>query len=437
MFRTICGLFLCMAMAITLPAQTLRTVVTFDETNGEDPFASLIEGADHDLYGTTVYGGAANYGTVFKISPQGVHTILYSFCAQTGCTDGTYPAWLTQGNDGDFYGETYNGGTSGAGTVFKITSSGALTTLYNFCSQPGCTDGALPQSALVQTKDGTFYGTTVIGGAQNQGTIFKMTPGGVLTTLYNFCSKTNCADGAQPNIGLTLATDGNFYGTAALGGNSSPMCLYRCGTLFRITPSGKFTTIYTFCSQAACADGAIPQGLMIQAKDGSLYGTTDGGCSNSLGTAFRINARGKFTTLHSFCTGNCSDGGIPYAGLIQASDGNFYGTANLGGPGRFGTVYKMTAAGVVTGLYGFDDKADGAFPVAGVIQATDGRLYGGTEQGGDDNCFAPTGCGTIFRLSAGPASTSQDDLIGNRNQGRGNAARAVPTLPVSPLRVNW
>src|ERR1700691_947849 len=136
MFRIIYGLVLCAAMAITLRAQTLKTVVTFNEGNGEDPFASLIEGRDHNLYGTTVYGGAADYGTVFTISAQGVHTILYSFCAQAGCSDGTYPMWLTQAADGNFYGETYNGGSTGAGTVFKITTSGELTTLYHFCSQP-------------------------------------------------------------------------------------------------------------------------------------------------------------------------------------------------------------------------------------------------------------------------------------------------------------
>lgn len=408
MKRVIAGvLFLCAAVA--LRAQTLKTLVTFNQTDGEDVFSSFIEGKDGNLYGTTVYGGNSNFGTFFRISPQGIHTVLYNFCAQTNCTDGSYPEWLTQSSDGDFYGETYNGGSVGAGTVFKITSSGKLTTLYSFCTKTGCTDGALPQSALVQTSDGNLYGTTVIGGAQNQGTVFKLTTSGVLTTLYNFCSKTNCVDGAQPNIGLTLARNGSFYGTAALGGNSSPMCSYRCGTLFRITANGKFTTIYRFCGQAGCADGSIPQGLLVQARHGSLYGTTDGGGANGLGTVYRISLRGKLTTVHSFCTGSCADGGIPYAGLIQATDGNFYGTANIGGPGGRGTVYKMTAAGAVTPLYGFDGQADGAFPAAGVIQGKDGRLYGGTEEGGDDSCDYPNGCGVVFRLSTKTATGSAAD----------------------------
>lgn len=434
MLRVIGGVLLCAVVAVAASAQSFKVLVTFDGLNGEDPFASLTEGHDGSLYGTTVYGGTVNSGTVFKISPQGVYTVLYSFCAQANCTDGAYPGWLTQAADGDFYGETYNGGGVGAGTVFKITSGGELTTLYNFCTQTNCADGALPQSALVQISDGSLYGTTVIGGAQNQGTIFKITTSGVLTTLHSFCVIANCADGAQPNIGLLRASDGNFYGTAALGGNSNKRCLYRCGTLFRFTRAGKFQTIYSFCAKANCTDGLIPQGLLLEAKDGSLYGTTDGGGNNDFGTVFRIRS-GKLTTIHSFCSGSCVEGGIPYAGVIQGSDGNFYGTTNLGGAGGFGTVYRLTPSGTITALQSFDDGTDGAFPVAAVVQGTDGNLYGGTEQGGDDACYSPTGCGVIFRLSKNAAMetvpeqlTSEVDHI-QRLQGE----RALETAPATPL----
>ena len=437
MTRTICSVFLCAAMAIAVPAQALKTIFTFNQANGEDMFSSLIQGVDGNLYGTTVYGGPSNHGTFFKISRQGIHTVLHSFCAQTNCIDGSYPEWLTQAADGDFYGETYNGGSTGAGSVFKITTKGKLTTLYSFCTKTGCPDGALPQSALVETSGGDFYGTTVIGGARNQGTVFKITSGGVLTTLYSFCSKTNCADGAQPNIGLTHASDGNFYGTAALGGNSTS-CQYRCGTFFRITAAGKFTRLYSFCAKAGCADGSIPQGLLIQAKDGSLYGTTDTGGANGLGTVFKVTLPGKLATLHSFCTGTCADGGIPYAGLIQAKDGNFYGTANIAGPKNYGTVYKMTAAGKVTTLYGFDGQAAGANPSASVLQGADGNLYGGTTEGGDDTCFPPYGCGVVFRLSVKTGiEPVLDVLIGDGEEGVGHVVRALSDVPpATPLGAN-
>jgi|HubBroStandDraft_6_1064221.scaffolds.fasta_scaffold224528_1 uncharacterized repeat protein (TIGR03803 family) len=395
----LCALFLFfLAASAALPARTFKTLVTFNEANGEDVFSSLIEGSDGNLYGSTVYGGKQNFGTIFKLTLVGKETVLYNFCLQSGCPDGTYPGWLTQASDGNFYSETYGGGTYNSGTIFKITPTGQLTTLYSFCAQSGCPDGALPQSALVQASDGNFYGTTVIGGAQNQGTVFKITSSGVLTTLYSFCSKTNCTDGTQPNIGLTLGSDGNFYGTTALGGkNACPP--YGCGTAFKITSSGVLTTLYTFCSQANCADGNIPQGLLVQAKDGNFYGTTDGGGANSFGTAFKMNAAGKFKTLHSFCVGSCSDGGIPYAGLIQGTDGNFYGTAAIGGAKGYGAVYKMSPTGKVVPLHAFDNN-DGFSPAASLFQASDGNFYGGTEEGGNLNCFAPYGCGTVFRISA-------------------------------------
>ncbi len=394
----VCAVLLfCLAAAAALPAQTFKTLVTFNQANGEDIFSSLVQGTDGNLYGTTVYGGKPNFGTIFKLNPTGPETILYTFCLQSGCLDGSYPEWLTQASDGDFYGETYGGGAYNSGTIFKVTSSGQLSTLYSFCAQSGCPDGALPQSALVQASDGDFYGTTVIGGAQNQGTVFKITPGGVLTTLYSFCSKTNCTDGTQPNIGLTLGSDGNFYGTTALGGKMA--CPpYGCGTAFKITSSGTLTTLYSFCSLVNCADGSIPQGLLVQAKDGNFYGTTDNGGTNGLGTTFKMNSAGRLKTLHSFCTGTCPDGGIPYAGLIQGTDGNFYGTAAIGAKG-YGTVYKMTPTGKVTTLHSFTNN-DGFSPAASLLQASDGSLYGGTEEGGNLNCFAPYGCGTLFRISA-------------------------------------
>jgi uncharacterized repeat protein (TIGR03803 family) len=383
--------------AIASPAQNFKTLVIFNGTNGEDPFAPLVQGTDGNFYSTTVYGGDRNFGTVFKINPRGKLTTLYSFCAQTSCADGTYPDGLTQATDGNFYGATY-GGSQSQGTVFKITPEGTLTTLYTFCTKTNCTDGAQPQSVLFQGTDGDFYGTTNFGGRNGQGTIFKISPSGKLTTLYRFCAKTNCTDGAQPYTGLIQAGDGNFYGTTALGGGNQS-CRGGCGAAYKITPKGKLTTLYSFCMQTNCSDGSTPQGRLVQGTDGNFYGTTDVGGANNFGTVFKITPAGKLTTLHSFCTTTCTDGGIPYAGLVQATDGNFYGTAAFGGQNGYGAVFKMTAAGKVTTLHGLD-KTDGFSPGAELMQATDGSFYGSTQEGGDLNCSSG-GCGTVFRVDEG------------------------------------
>jgi uncharacterized repeat protein (TIGR03803 family) len=201
-----------------------------------------------------------------------------------------------------------------------------LTTLYTFCSQPGCTDGGKPfYGGLVQAGDGNFYGTTYLGGTKNGGTVFKVTPGGALTTLYNFCSQTNCADGTAPTAGLVQATDGNFYGTTYSGGSNAD------GTVFKITSSGTLTTLYSFCSQPSCTDGYSPYAGLVQGSDTNFYGTTSVGGAHGFGTVFKISSQSPYTltTLHSF---SVADGTSPQAGLMLASDGNFYGTTVGGGP---------------------------------------------------------------------------------------------------------
>jgi uncharacterized repeat protein (TIGR03803 family) len=246
-----------------------------------------------------------------------------------------------QATDGNFYGTTWGCGANGYGTVFKVNPSGALTILYNFCSQANCADGAFPDGSLVQSADGNFYGTTSAGGNNNDlacytagcGTVFKITASGALTTLYRFCSKTNCVDGASPLAGLVQAADGDFYGTTPWGGAN---CVSQggCGTVFKITPPGELTTLYSFCSLPNCADGAGPRTApLLQATDGNFYGSTEGGGTNSracptgCGTIFQITAAGALTTFHSF---DHTDGLQPN-GLVQATDGNFYGTTQYGG----------------------------------------------------------------------------------------------------------
>jgi uncharacterized repeat protein (TIGR03803 family) len=267
------------AASFTLPAQTFTTLYSFclhgaPCQDGAEPTAGLIQAANGDLYGTTSIGGANcppfGCGTVFKITPSGTLTTLYSFCPLgTPCTDGDSPNALVQGADGNFYGTTSAGGANIAGTVFKITPSGTLTTLYNFCTQSGCSDGANPQGGLIQSADGNFYGTTSNNGGGD--TIFKITPSGTLTTLFNFCTQSGCPNGSVPGWGKLVQTiSGDFYGTTENGGYNCAPGVFCEGTVFKITPSGTLTSLYNFCAQSRCPTGAMPVGGLAQTESGDV-----------------------------------------------------------------------------------------------------------------------------------------------------------------------
>ena len=390
-------------------AQTFTTLHSFDATDGAYPVAALVQGTDGNLYGTADQGGAntacgdsSGCGTVFKITPSGTLTTLYSFCSQTNCTDGDFPeAALVQATNGSLYGTTTNGGANtdcgggfsfGCGTVFKITQGGTLTTLYSFCSQLSCRDGSNPYAGLVQATNGDFYGTTYGDDYSTNGTVFKITPSGTLTTLYNFCYP-GCGEGINPVAGLVQATNGDFYGAASQGG------AFGNGTIFKITPSGTLTTLYSFCSQSGCTDGAGPYTGLIQASNGNFYGTTTQGGAYGYGTVFKITPSATLSTLYSFCSqSGCPDGEFPTTGLIQASDGNFYGTTGSGFSTNPGTVFKITPSGMLTTLYSFCSQSgcpDGEQPSAGLVQHTNGNFYGTTGLGGAG------GYGTVFSLSVG------------------------------------
>jgi uncharacterized repeat protein (TIGR03803 family) len=413
----------CFATAISLSAQTLTTLHAFAgyPTDGASPYAGLVQATDGNFYGTTYAGGTSGNcqggcGTVFRITAAGTLTTLHSF----DWYDGASPTGaLVQGNDGNFYGTTYGGGADPHyGTVFKITPAGALTTLYSFCAQANCADGAMPYAGLVRATDGNFYGTTLEGGSNTGcslgsgscGTVFKITPGGTLTTLYSFCAQHGCADGGNPYAGLVQATDGNFYGTTFGRGVNG------YGTVFKITPAGALTSLYSFCSQMNCADGQYPQAGLVQATDGNFYGTTPeggGGVYHQGGTVFKITSSGTLTTLYNFCSQPaCSDGADSLAALLQGTDGNFYGTTIGGGAyctpnSGCGTVFKITPSGMLTTMHSFDDTDDGKAPFAGLVHATDGNFYGTTAFGANPACTAGLhGCGTVFRLSGPPPSTT-------------------------------
>ena len=339
-------------------------------------YGTASSGGSHADHG----GGAA--GTLYMITPSGTLTTLYAFCAvmdpsTENCLDGEIPDGVIQGTDGNFYGTTYQGGPYAfggarpAGTVYMMTPAGVLTTLYSFCAEQDlsagtCLDGEEPVG-LFEGSDGNFYGFTLVGGPYGTliiagGTVFKITPSGTLTTLYSFCKEedpvtSNCIDGDGPS-GLIEGSDGNLYGTTFSGGADGE------GTVFKLTPAGTLTTLYSFCSRGNpntndCPDGKAPEDGVIEGSDGNFYGTTRAGGEFSnenggySGTAFKITPSGTFDTLYSFCseldptTLDCLDGATPNAALIQGSDGNFYGvTANGGGNGDFGegTLFKLAVS---------------------------------------------------------------------------------------------
>jgi uncharacterized repeat protein (TIGR03803 family) len=382
---------ICVAAVIAAPAQTLSTIYSFTEASR--PSWSLVQGTNGYLYGVTADGGTSSNGSVFKISPEGTLSTIYSFCPQNQCVGGAGASSLILGSNGNFYGVATE---LGDGTVFEITPAGVLATIYSFCAQPNCTDGKYPEGPLLQGMDGNFYGTTGEGGAHGYGTIYKLTPTGTLTTLYNFCSQSNCADGSGPSAGVIQDAGGNLYGTTVIGGENRNCVLEDvgytgCGTVYKLSPSGVLTTLYTFCSLSNCDDGSSPRGPLTLGSDGNLYGTNTYGGTGQEGTAFRLTLSGTLTVLHSFCTeANCMDGAYPY-NLIQASDGNFYGATTGGSTTQgIGSIYQITLAGAFKVLY-----TGSGHPFTSVIQDTNGTFYGASFNGGTD------GDGSIFSFNTG------------------------------------
>jgi len=390
-----CALFLLLAAtAVSLPAQTFTSLHNFDIRHGQYPWAPLIQGIDGNFYGTTENGGAFTLacsrgcGTIFKITRTGTLTTVHNF---DGWDGSEVFGGLAQDVHGNFYGVTFGGGTSGLGTIFKMTPSGQFTTLYNFTGLTGYG----PQGGLVLAADGNFYGTASSGGPaagvchQGCGTIFRITPGGRFTLLHTFGG---IPDGGFPLGVLIQASNGNLYGTASDLGTANSY-----GTVFSITPTGKFTVVHQFNN----TDGAYPFAGLVLGSDGNFYGQTDlGGASayGAFGTVFKMTPSGEVTTLHSF---EQTDGDNPVSRLVEGPDGNFYGTASYGGTHpNFGTIFQITPSGTFTTLHNFD-STDGSAPYAGLIQATDGKFYAETFVGGTINTVCWGGCGTVYSLSMG------------------------------------
>jgi uncharacterized repeat protein (TIGR03803 family) len=377
------GLYILIAMIpISVSAQTYATVLSFNGTTAAGPATLLTLGIDGSLYGTTEFGGTGTCNDNGGISCGVVFKITqhgeFKVLYNFQANGPTNPTnGLVLGDDGDLYGSTLQ-------AVFKITKAGVFTTLYTFTGGAG---GSYMQGGLIQGVDRNFYGTTSDGGApsnscpQGCGTIFKMTPAGAVTTLYSFCPQNYCPDGEYPVGQLAQGRDGSFYGTTYYGG------LYKTGTIFKISSSGAFKLLYTFDGYRASYAG------MILGTDGNFYG----GGSDSI---YQFTPEGVLTVFP------VAFGGGPSTPIIQGSDGNFYDTVNGAGQHNLGMIFEMPFAGTsFTTLYSFTGYPDdGSTPLAGLTQATSGVFYGTTFTGGPYPCnYGSPGCGTVFSIDTGLA----------------------------------
>jgi uncharacterized repeat protein (TIGR03803 family) len=359
------------------PAETLFYSFKGGSGDGEDPVADLIN-VNSTLYGTTAGGGAKGDGTVFSITRSGTETMLHSFAGGSG--DGASPQAGLVEVKGKLYGTTTSGGATGEGTVFVISTGGMETVLYGFAGGSG--DGAAPFAGLINVS-GKLYGTTSAGGANGEGTVFKITRSGRETVLHSFGKGT---DGQEPLAGL-LDVKGTLYGTTEGGGT------YGDGTAFSISTGGTEKVLHSFGNGT---DGIEPYAGLIDVK-GTLYGTTlfgGAGCSYCRGTVFKITTSGNETVFYTFK--GYGDGADPEAGVISVN-GALYGTTFEGGANNDGTVVKIAPSGAETVLHSFaGGSGDGLFPYAGLINVN-GVLYG-TTAGGGAGCGS-YGCGTVFSLS--------------------------------------
>jgi uncharacterized repeat protein (TIGR03803 family) len=392
-------------------ARKFKVLHTFHGPNGNGPAGVLTRDSAGNLYGTTEAGGTGkcgNFGcgTAFKLNKSGKQVWLHSF----DVADGEEPsAGLLRDQVGNLYGTTYLGGDTkctppyGCGTVFKLDPNGEEKLLYRFTGTP---DGWFPESLLARDSQGNVYGTTVEGGENSSGTIFRVDKHGKESVLHSF---TGGSDGCLPGPGLIADAAGNLYGVA--GGGGSGLCDQGYGVVFKLDTANNLTVLHTF----GFSDGAYPGSVLLFDQAGNLYGTTEGGGSSACGVegcgaVFELSPQQdgswKETMLYAFCSeSGCADGEEPGTGpLVRDSSGNIYGTTYFGGMSRncnggsCGVVFKLDTTGKETVLHSFGGGGDGATPVAGLIRDAAGNLYGTAQTSGDNACNPPEGCGTVFKI---------------------------------------
>jgi uncharacterized repeat protein (TIGR03803 family) len=395
--------------ALPLEAQTVTTLHSFiEQVDGELPYAGLVQGTDKNFYGTTEVGGANGAGTVFKITPSGILTTLHSFDGDDG--SGPY-AGLVQGADGSFYGTASSGGSNpcGCGTVFKITPSGTLTTLHSF----GGTDGTSPYGGLVQGADGNFYGTTEQGGASSTcpvgggcGTVFMIAPSGTLTTLYSFDAT---PDGAEPWGALVQGTDGNFYGTTEQGG------AYADGTVFRLASS-----LSTFSLTVV----GLGQGT-VTSLDYKIN------CSNVGGVCRANYAAGASVTF-----GAAPAAGWSFTGWSGPCSG--IASCNLTMNGNQSVTATFTPAYTISGQVTLDGSG-----LTGVTVSLRGSSSGSTTTNVSGSYSFPVIGGGSYSVTPAltdytfsPGSTNFDNLSGNQTANF-TATQAVPSIAISSVSPSY
>lgn len=355
-------------------ARTFKVLHSFTGSDGANPAGRLIEDADGNLYGTSINGGANGKGTVFKLTARGKESVLYSF---TGGNDGGSPnGGVIRDASGNFYGTAPSGGASNHGVIFRLTRRGREIVLHSFVGQP---DGADPNRGLVADADGNLYGTTSGGGADDDGTVFRVTPRGRETVLDSFGGS---VDGISPEAGLFIDARGNLFGTTTFGGVSN------FGTVFELPVRNNIDTVlYAFTGSG---DGANPVGGVVRDAAGNLYGTTGLGGRDGAGTVFKLTPRGKESVLYSFRIG---DGYLPETALIIDDNGNLYGTTVGGGAHNAGTVFEVTPAGREILLHSFTGGNDGGGPNGALLMDSSGNIYGTANSGG------ASGDGVVFEIS--------------------------------------
>lgn len=370
--------------AVLAQAQTVSTIYNFTDspTSGANPwYVTLVQGTNGNFYGTTYNGGKYVSGTIFDVTPGGQQKILYSFGGSAN--DGAYPTGgLTLGTDGNFYGTTQQGGSESQGIIFKITPTGTYTILHNFNA---FIDGAFPWGPPILASDGNFYGTSSGGGPNDRGLVYKITSSGTFSEVYRF----DVAHGYSPVAPPTQGADGFLYIPVVQGGT------YFCGTIVQISTAGVLNNTYDFpCGPG----GSFPLGPLVQAENGDFYSTTQDGGANGEGTIYQVTTGLAVTVLHSFGV-NFGDGTFPAAGLLLATDGNYYSATAEGGTYDDGTLFNTTTGGTYTSLFNFNNSANllQMSPLSPPVQGTSGLLYGVTEFGGGAND------GTVYTLNMGLA----------------------------------
>jgi uncharacterized repeat protein (TIGR03803 family) len=392
------GLMLATGAILPARAQTFKVLYTFNGQDGLNPNAGLVRDDAGNLYGTTFLGGTFTDGIVFKLDKSDGETILLNF---NGKSDGGFPSsGLILDNAGNLYGPAEQG-SAGGGVLFKLSPKGKEKVLFNFGGCATCLRPRGPEGALLMDASGNLYGTTLAGGIKGHGiqcdygcgTIFRLDTASKLHVLYAF---TGGADGMWPFGPLLQDAAGNFHGTALYGGDlSCPQGTTRgCGTVFKLAKNGKLTVLHTFTGGP---DGAGPQPGLTMDQDGNFYGAAQIGgnssCYLGCGTLFKLGKNGKFTVLYTFT--DAEDGGSPNGGMVLDSKGNLYGTT-LGGNTNscYGTVFELNKAGVMTVLHVLNGGTDGGYPVSGVIRDSAGNLYGTAFVSAGFN-----GPGTVFEVT--------------------------------------